>query len=90
MNCPAPDNFWPFETLTITRIRDDRGDPTEWCMIEGLRQGGARERRARYQALFDQAELHLKSEHGKSFSDPHDAQEFEHAIMRAAVALLMD
>ena len=90
MTChDGPDDFDPFEAVTITRVRDG-GEPTGLCAIEGLRQGGAREIRTPYADLWDQAERHLRHYHGKGFDDPHTPEEFRHAVTRAAVAFLLD
>jgi hypothetical protein len=83
-------DYEPFEKVTITRVRDKDGEPTAWVVIEGLRQGGAREVRARYTDLWNQADTHLQYRHGKSMNDPMTPQEFAHATIRAAIAFLMD
>ncbi len=89
-NCERQDDSWPFDSVTIHREHDVAGQATGWCVIEGLRHGGAREVREHYQTLWDQAEHHLEVCHGKTFKDPHTPVEFNHAIMRAAIALLID
>jgi hypothetical protein len=80
----------PFETVTLTRIRDHDGERTDRVEIEGLRQGGMRTRVVTYTRLLEQAEMHWEFGHGKTKANPMSTQEFAHATMRAAVAFLMD
>ena len=82
--------YWPFEHVTITRVRDADGEPTEWVEIVGTRQGGERSVRVLYARLFEIMDAHMQSFHGKSLDDPHTFEELEHATIRAAVACLMD
>jgi hypothetical protein len=90
MELLSAEDYHPFDSVTLTRVRDEDGEPTEFVEIEGLRQGGMRTRRVRYIQVLEQAEMHLEFQHGKSRDDPMTAQEFAHGMIRAAVALLMD
>ena len=80
----------PFDVVTLSRIRDADGEPTGLVEIEGLRQGGMRTRIVAYTRLLDQADMHWEIGHGKAKGDPMSANEFAHAIIRAAVAFLID
>jgi hypothetical protein len=44
MQLPREADYDPFDVVTLTRIRDDNGEPTDLVEIEGLRQGGMRSR----------------------------------------------
>lgn len=84
------EDYLPFDHVTISRVLDDRGEPTELVDIEGLRQGGAREVRVRYLDLWQQIGVHLETFHDKTLDDPAMPQEFAHATVRAAIAFLID
>jgi hypothetical protein len=82
--------YHPFESVTLTRVRDDYGEPTNRVEIEGLRQGGMRTCVVPYARLLEQADMHWEFSHGKTRDVPMSPREFAHAIMRAAVAFLID
>lgn len=82
--------FWPFGHVTITRVRDADGEPTEWVEVVGSRQGGERSVRVLYARLFEIMDSQMGPFHGKSRDDPHTSESLEHATLRAAVACLMD
>jgi hypothetical protein len=84
------EDFFPFEAVTLCRVRDVNGEPTALIEIEGLRQDGMRTRVVPYTRLLEQADLHWEITHVKSRDDPQSAEEFAHATIRAAVAFLMD
>lgn len=86
----SADDYHPFDIVTLTRIRDESGEPTNQVEIEGLRQGGMRTRIVPYARLLDQADMHWEIAHGKTRVDPMSAAEFAHSVMRAAVAFLID
>jgi hypothetical protein len=86
----SADDYEPFEYVELTRVRDHEGEPTEWVVIEGYRQGGCREVRILYEQLLNQTDVHLQYRHGKSMDEPVQLREFAHATVRAAVAFLMD
>ena len=44
MELPCEADYDPFDIVSLTRLRDDEGEPTELVEIEGLRQGGMRTR----------------------------------------------
>ena len=83
-------DYAPFDLVTITRVRDAQGEPTEWVTIEGLRDGGARGVQVRYLAHWHQMNVHLERFHGKRLTDPMSAMEFAHATIQTAVTILMD
>jgi hypothetical protein len=90
MELLVSEDYDPFEAVTLTRILDEHGEPTDRVKIEGLRQGSMRTRIVTYARLLEQADMHWEITHGKTGGDPQSAREFAHATMRAAVALLMD
>jgi hypothetical protein len=90
MSIISADDYHPFDIATLTRVRDENGEPTERVEIEGLRQGGMRTRVVMYTRLLEQADLHWEFAHGKTKENPQSARDFAHATMRAAVAFLMD
>jgi hypothetical protein len=90
MELLVPEDYHPFDTVTLTRVLDEHGESTNLVEIEGLRQGGMRTRIVTYTRLLEQAGLHWEFAHGKTREDPQSAREFAHAMMRAAVAFLMD
>jgi hypothetical protein len=65
-------------------------EPVDLVEIEGLRQGGMRTRVVPCTRLLDQANIHWEFAHGKTYADSMTAAEFAHAMMRAAVAMLID
>lgn len=83
------DDFFPFEIVTLRRVRHEDGEPTALVDIEGLRDGGMRSRRVRYIDLLVHADMHLEIAHGKGTDDPNSPRDFAHAVMRAAVACSM-
>jgi hypothetical protein len=90
MDLLGSEDYDPCDRVTLTRIRDAEGEPTEWVETEGLRDGRDRSVTVRYGELWDQATMHLEFSHGKGRNDPVDTREFAHAIIRAAVAFLLD
>lgn len=58
--------------------------------IVGKRDCGERSVRLPDQGRAEQAEDHLRIGQGKGVAEPHSAREFEHAIIRAAVAFPLD
>lgn len=90
MELPSTADYDPFDSVTLTRVRDEYGEPTGLVEIEGLRQGGMRTRVVPYVRVLEQADVHWEFSHGKSKNDPMSAGEFAHTVIRAAVALLMD
>jgi hypothetical protein len=90
MDFLTQDDYYPFDTVRLTRVLDDAGEPTERVEIEGLRQGGMRIRIVTYARLLEQADMHWEFGHGKTNEDPMSPREFAHATMRAAVAFLLD
>jgi len=81
--------YAPFDLVTLTRERDDAGEPTQWYGILGERQGGERSRRIQAEILFVQADTLLQTWHGTT-EQAAPAALWHHAILRAAVAFLMD
>jgi hypothetical protein len=90
MELSCAEDYTPFDIVTLQRVRDADGEPTDHIEIEGLRQGGMRTRVVPYLRLLDQADMHWEFSHGKSNDDPMNAAEFGHNVMRAAVAMLID
>jgi hypothetical protein len=90
MSIISADDYHPFDIATLTRVRDENGEPTERVEIEGLRQGGMRTRVVTYTRLLEQADLHREIAHGTTSADPQSAREFAHATIRGAVAFLVD
>jgi hypothetical protein len=83
-------DYHPFDSVTLTRVRDEHGEPTDRVEIEVVRQGGMRTRIVSYARLLEQADVHWEFSHGKSRDDPQSAHESAHTVIRAAVAFLMD
>lgn len=90
MGLLAAADYDPLDTVSLTQVRTPDGEPTGWVEIEGLRQGGMRTRIVAYTRPLEQADLHWEIGHEKTRDDPQSADEFAHAMMRAAVAFLMD
>jgi hypothetical protein len=90
MDLLSPADYYPFDSVSLTRVRDEHGEPTDRVEIEGLRQGGMRTRVVPYVRLLEQADVHWEFGHGKTKDDPMSPREFAHATMRAAVAFLID
>jgi hypothetical protein len=86
----SEDDFHPFDSVTLHRVRGGDGEPTEFVDVEAVRDGGMRTRRVRYAQLLEQADMHLEFSHGRTKDAPMPARDFAHAMMRAAVAFLMD
>jgi hypothetical protein len=83
-------DYAPFDDVTIRRLRDRSGEPTDWVTIEGRRNGGARGVQIRYEQLWGQIGVHLEARHGNRMDDAMSMQEFMHATIRAAIVFLMD
>jgi hypothetical protein len=83
-------DYYPFDSVRLSRARDEVGEPTDQVEIEGLRKGGMRTRVVPYVRLLEQADMHWEVAHGKSRDDPQSPREFAHTLMRAAVAFLID
>jgi hypothetical protein len=86
--CPA-DDAYPFEHVTWTRVRGDEGKFTAWVDLLAERQGGERSLRMPIAQLLEQALQQLDQYHRHDTSRGLTEQ-LEHAMIRAAVAFLMD
>lgn len=82
-------DYHPFDDVTLHRVRDVAGEPTHWYSITGSRHGVERSCRVHYEELFRHADQHLRQQYGKT-SETATSAEWGHAILRAAVAFLMD
>jgi hypothetical protein len=88
MDLLTAEDYTPFDHVSIKRVRDDRGEPTGWVDIEGLRGGDVYYTRVRYADLWDQMGVHMELQHGKALEDPMTPQELAHATIRAAIIML--
>lgn len=87
----CPDNLYaPFDHVQLRRLSDGEGEPTEWVMLEALRDGGERTVTVHYEDLWTRMETHMQLHHGTSLDDPNTFTDLEHATIRAAFAFLMD
>jgi hypothetical protein len=84
------DGPWPFDRIVLHRLQGEDGEPNGWVEIVGEREGGERSVRIPYERLWQQMEVHMRSNHGSSMDDVHSFEELEHATLRAAVVFLMD
>ncbi len=80
----------PFDRVTWTREKHADGTPTGWYVILGERDGGERSIRVPGGTLLDQADDHIRYTHGVGPDEPINGELYAHALMRSAVALLID
>lgn len=58
MGLITPNDYHPFDPVTLPRIPDEYGDPTDGVEIEGLRQVGKKTRNLPYVRLLEQAGMY--------------------------------
>ena len=88
-SCTLSD-YEPFELVTLVRVRNAEGEPTDTYIVLAERGGGERSVRVQVDLHFHQADVHLEDHHGIAPGEPVSQKEWRHAVLRAAVAFLID